>query len=133
MKGAKLRENQFADVSLLFDYAQLTVPQMAKNIGGIQQPRIITPDVSRSFDIGKFIADEQKLTNLSNPKPIFLMPKLFNPAENRDNLKLSKMMAELLRALSYVTVRGAENPLVFVETDEMTDAFQPSGLDVRLI
>ena len=75
MKGAKLRENQFADVSLLFDYAQLTVPQMAKNIGGIQQPRIITPDVSRSFDIGKFIADEQKLTNLSNPKPIFLMLK----------------------------------------------------------
>ena len=36
-------------------------------------------------------------------------------------------MAEQLRQLSYVSARGEQTPLVFVETDEMVDAFQPSG------
>ena len=127
MKGAKLRENQFADVSLLFDYAQTTVPQMAKNIGGIQQPRIITPDTSRSFDIGKFTGEEQKQIALSNSKPIILRPNLRNATLRFDNLKLSQMMTAQLREISYVQSRGSQSQIVFVEADEMSDAVLPVG------
>ena len=127
MKGAKLRENQFADVNLLFGYAQETVPNMAKNIGGIQRPLIITPDTSASFDIGKFTGEEQKLIQLSNPKPVILRPNLRNSALRFDNLKLSQMMTEQLRQASYVETRGDPTRIVFVEADEMTDAVQPVG------
>ena len=127
MKGAKLGENQFADVNLLFAYAQETVPNTAKNIGGIQRPLIIMPDTSASFDIGKFTTDEQQRINLSNPKPIFLRPQLRNSALRFDNLKLSQMISAELRQMSYIQSRDSQSPIVFVEADEMTDAILISG------
>jgi WD40 repeat protein len=127
MKGARLRESQFADVGLLFDYAQETVPLMAKNIGGTQRPLIIIPDKSNSFDIGKFTIEEQKQINLLNPKPVILRPNLRNVALRFDNLKLTQMMAEQLRQASYAQSRGEQTWIVFVEADEMTDAIQPVG------
>ena len=127
MKGAKLRENQFADVNLLFGYAQEIVPQLAKNIGGIQQPRVITPDTSASFDIGKFTNVEQNKINLSNPKPIILNPNLQNEALRFDNLKLTTILRNELRNRSFVQTRGENSPIVFIEADEMLDAVTPSG------
>jgi hypothetical protein len=127
MKGARLRENQFADVAMLFAYAQDTVPQMAKNIGGIQRPQIITPTTSNSFDFGRFTAEEQKLISLSTPKPLILRPNLRNSATRFDNLKLSQMMAEQLREISYSQTRGQQSRIVFVEADDMADAIRPEG------
>jgi WD40 repeat protein len=127
MKGAKLRENQFADVNLLFLFAQETVPNMAKNIGGVQRPLIITPDISASFDIGKFTGEEQKLINLPNPKPIILRPTLQNKELDFDDLELTKLLQAKLREANYVAIRGENTPLVFVDADEMIDAIKPSG------
>ncbi len=127
MKGAKLRENQFADVNLLFSYAQETVPNMAKNIGGIQRPLIITPDNSASFDIGKFTSEEQQRINLSNPKPIILRPVLQNREQDFDDLELTKLLQAKLREANYVAIRGENAALVFVDADEMVDAVKPSG------
>jgi hypothetical protein len=36
MKGAALRNDEFVDVSKLFQYAREEVEQLAQNIGGIQ-------------------------------------------------------------------------------------------------
>ncbi len=129
MKGARLRENQFADIGLLFSFAQEQVPQMAKNIGGIQQPRIITPDTSASFDIGKFTVEEQKLINLSNPKPLILRPTLQNKEQDYDDLELTRALQTALREANYVSTRGegGANSLIFVDADEMVDAVKPSG------
>ena len=127
MKGAKLRENQFADVSLLFGYAQETVPQMAKNIGGIQRPLIITPDTSASFDIGKFTDEEQAKINLAKTKPIILRPSLQNKEQDYDDLELTKALQTKLREANFIQVRGGDAPLVFVDADEMFDAVKPSG------
>ena len=38
MRGAALRENQYIDVNILFQYAQDRVPVIAEGIGGIQSP-----------------------------------------------------------------------------------------------
>lgn len=126
MKGAKLRENQFADIDLLFGYAQDTVPIMAKNIGGIQRPLIITPENSISFDIGKFTPTEQKQIILLHPKPIVLNPNLQNRGLDYDNLELTSLLRRELRNLT--SEYGPSGvPLVFVEAEEMVDAFKPSG------
>jgi uncharacterized caspase-like protein len=129
MQGARLRENQFADVVMLFGYAQDTVPNIAKNVGGIQRPLIITPDTSSSFDIGKFTAEEQKQIVLSTPKPLFLSPTLLNEKLKRDDQNLIHLLKQELRELSYPDrTRRQVAPLVFIEADKMTDAIMPSGL-----
>ncbi|MGA9773037.1 MAG: caspase family protein [Blastocatellia bacterium] len=128
MKGAKLRDNQFADVGLLFGYAQDAVPQMAKNIGGVQRPLIITPDTSNSFDIGQFTVEEQRQIVLSNPKPLVLRPHLQNKEQDYDDLELTALLRRELREANFATTRGGNSAsLILVDADEMVDAIKPSG------
>ena len=130
MSGASLQRSEFADVSTLFNYAEDTVTEMAKGIGGIQQPRIIAPTESRSFDIGQFSAAEKRQFTLAKVKPLVLQPQLYNDKLKRDNLKISQMVAKILRDESSTASRsgGAETKLVFVEAEEMNDAVTPSGV-----
>jgi WD40 repeat protein/uncharacterized caspase-like protein len=129
MKGARLRENQFADVGMLFNYAQDAVPAMAKNIGGIQRPLVITPDASRSFDIGEFTAEEQRQIVLSSLKPVFLSPTLLSGKNKRDDQNLTQLLKQELRELGHAgTTIGRVAQLVFVEADKMADAIMLSGL-----
>jgi uncharacterized caspase-like protein len=127
MQGAGLLEDKFADVELLFGYAVKKVPEMAINIGGIQQPRTITPDTSRSFSIGTFTADERKEIKLNTPKPLISRPVLQNEKLRFDNLKLTELLRQELRNVSFAKARGESPPIYFVETDEMIDANKPSG------
>lgn len=128
LKGARLRENQFADVIQLFLYAQETVPEMAKYVGGIQRPLIIAPDTSLSFDIGKFTAAEQSKITLAAPKPLILKPVLQNKDLDYDDLELTRMLAQELRNTSFtIDTETFQTPIVFVEADEMIDAIKPSG------
>jgi WD40 repeat protein len=128
LKGARLRENQFADVNLLFSYAQDTVPEMAKFIGGIQRPLIIAPDTSSSFDIGRFTPLEQGKITLAAPKPLVLTPVLQNRELDYDDLDLTPLLKRELRNASFtVDSETFRTPIVFVEADEMIDAIKPSG------
>jgi WD40 repeat protein/uncharacterized caspase-like protein len=126
MQGAKLTNDE-ADVESLFGYAKDKVVELAKNIGGIQRPETITPDVSRSFPIGRFTANERSLIKLSAKKPQILRPNLQNDKLRFDNLKLTALLRTELRAFSFVSVRGEDVPIVFVDADEMPDAIIPSG------
>jgi WD40 repeat protein/uncharacterized caspase-like protein len=126
MKGARLRDDQFADVEMLFGYAKDTVSKLAANIGGIQRPETITPDRSRSFDIGQFTDVERRAIRLESPKPVLLRPNLQNARLKFDNLKLAAILRSELRRSAFVNARGGA-PIVFVDTDEMPDAVTPSG------
>ena len=129
MSGAKLRNGEYADVSLLFNYAEDMVVQMAKGIGEIQQPRIIAPTESRSFDIGQFSSTEKSRFTLAKVKPLILQPQLINEKRKFDDLKLSQTVAKALRDEGSSLARGDNEPrLVFVEADEMADAITPSGV-----
>lgn len=129
MGGAKLRNGEYADVNSLFNYTEDTVTEMAKGIGGVQQPRIIAPTESRSFDIGQFSTVEKSKFTLAKVKPLILQPQLSNDKLKFDNLKLSQMIAHALRDESSTISRdGAEAELVFVEADEMPDAVTPGGV-----
>jgi len=129
LKGTKLHDGGYADVGQLFDYAQDRVPQLARNIGAIQQPRTLTPDIGSPFDIGLYTAAEQQLFNLPSPNPLVLRPSLQNKDLGYDNLKLLPALQKELLEASYVGIRGAnEASLVYVDASEMPDAFMPVGL-----
>jgi len=128
MSGAKLRNGEYADVRSLFSYAEDVVVEMAKGIGGIQQPRIIAPTESRSFDIGQFTTEEKSKFTLAKVKQLILQPKLFNEKLKFDNLGISTLLAKALRNESSTASRGGEQAkLVFVEAEEMKDAITPAG------
>ena len=129
LSGAKLRDGEYADINALFNYAEDAVIELAKGIGGIQQPRIIAPTESRSFDIGRFSTIEKSKFTLAKVKLLILQPKLYNSKETFDDLEISKFVENALRDESSTVSRGdGEAKIVFVEGKEMQDAITPGGV-----
>ena len=127
MKGSKLHDGGSVEVDQLFDYAHNRVPQLAQNIGAIQEPRFLVPEIASPFDIGLYTAEEQKLFSLPSPNPLILRPTLLNQGLGYDNLKLLPALQKALIEASYARTRGNEVSLVFVDASEMRDAFVPIG------
>lgn len=131
MRGAKLRDGEYADVSELFQYAADEVPRLARNIGGVQRPLVAAP-IGTSFDIGRFTKDEQGQVPLAQSKPFVLRPRLIDPDQGFDELGLETLFTKRLKDLNYATPPGSNQQLptnlyVFVDADEMPDALRPSG------
>jgi WD40 repeat protein len=128
MRGAALREDEYVDVSKLLQYAADQVPQLARNIGGIQRPQIAAPK-GASFDVGRLTGEDKPKVPLAMMRPLILRPLLIDPQENDDSLNLSIELRKALAADSYVTVRRGASDLkaVFVDADEMPGAVRPTG------
>jgi WD40 repeat protein len=130
MKGAALREEQYVDVTKLFNYAADEVPILAANIGGIQRPHIASPKGANteSFDIGKLIAEDRSAINLRSPRPFLLRPSLLNKDKAYDDLKLEPALRQRFREASFARARGDNTPTaVFTEAEELPGAIRPSG------
>ncbi len=129
MKGAALQTDGQVDVSKLFNYAADTVPELAKNIGGIQRPEIRAPQGGASFAVGLIKTEADKtLIPLAKVKPLILRPVLQNQKLGYDNLKLTPLLRDRIREASFSTVRGKEvSSLIFVDAEEMPDAVIPAG------
>jgi WD40 repeat protein len=128
MRGAALREEEYVDVQKLFQYAADEVPQLARNIGGLQRPLVAAPR-GTSFDVGRIGRDEKALIPVTTIKPMILRPLLLNAEEQADTLDLIRELRKRLREESYVLVRGSgREPLViYVDEDELPGAIRPSG------
>jgi hypothetical protein len=128
MKGAALRDDEYVDVSKLFQYAADQVPQLARDIGGIQEPLIAAPR-GASFDVGLLKKEDKEAIPLAMVKPLILRPALINPDEVGDSLNLTAMLGKRLREESYASVRGEgiKQTVVYVDADELPGAFQPKG------
>lgn len=123
MKGASLRENKFIDVVGLFQFAANNVPELAKNIGGIQKPEIRIPLGGESFDIGILDSKDREKINLPSPKPLFVRSSFQNQVTFDDNLELSELMNEQLRNME----NGNENKIVFINAGKFTNAYSIRG------
>lgn len=128
MKGAALRDGEYVDVSKLFQYAADQVPQLARNIGGIQKPLIAAPR-GTSFDIGQLKKEDKVSIPLAMVMPMILRPVFLNPEQGFDNLELIALVRKRLQEESYASTRGGGgSPLVvFVDADELPGAIRPSG------
>jgi hypothetical protein len=128
MKGAALREGQFVDVANLFQEVTDDVPQLAKNIGGIQQPRVAMPG-GESFDIGQLSPEDRAAIPLATAGPLLLRPLFINTQLHRDNLRLSEALQKRLRNQGYAADRGGSGQPapVYVDQDDFPGAVSPSG------
>jgi hypothetical protein len=130
MRGAALRDEKFVDVSRLFQFAADEVPQLARDIGGVQRPLITTPQNSTSFDLGALDEEDKRHIPFAVVKPMILRPVFMNPDELADNLKLGPALRDRLRNESYVSTRGTDpSPkTVFIDEEEFPGAIRPSGI-----
>ena len=139
MRGAALREDFYVDVQKLFHRVEDVVPQLAKGIGGVQQPVVSTPR-GASFDIGRVDGKDRERIPLALPRPVVLRPVLINVAEGTDNLELSGALRRQLRESSYTRARGGldATPEVYIDEDAFPGGIHPSGIyevegsDIRL-
>jgi hypothetical protein len=123
MRGAALKEDQQVDVGRLFDFAADRVPELAKDIGGIQRPVIASPK-GTSFPIGLVTAEDRARIPLRTPRPLVLRTVFQDEEEFTDALGLGRRIDERLRDRS---ARGADAALVFVDARELPGAYQLAG------
>jgi len=119
LRGAALREGEFADISTLFQYAVDEVPKLAKGIGGVQRPLVDSPRGS-SFDIGRLTAEDKKQVPLAQIRPLILRAEI-QSEDFKDTLRLQARLNAYLREQNQSTARGA---LIFVEADEHPDGWK---------
>jgi WD40 repeat protein len=123
IRGGAL-QNNCIEVEPLLHYAREMVPQLATDIGGIQEPRIFSPNAGSSFTIGCMSPEEQATIELATPKPFFLQTNFQNEDELEDNLRLAQLVDEGLNELS---TRGRQSPLVFLDVKEFAGAYSLAG------
>jgi hypothetical protein len=125
MRGGALREDQFVDVSLMFEHAANAVPELAKGIGGIQRPEIAAPRGGGGFDIGRMEQQDKQRVPLTMARPVLLRAVLLD-ADLGDSLNLGVAFTRQLREASHGA--GQEpGAYVFVDADEMPGAVRVSG------
>lgn len=122
MKGAKL-VNGNVDVQQLFQHARDRVPLLARQIGGIQKPRLSSPQ-GESFVIGRMDNDDLERVPLAQIKPVILRANFQDEEVMRDKLRLGQRFADQLQLETYAVGRGR---LVFVDAEDFPDAWQISG------
>ena len=119
-----LRGNKYLDVTKWFNIASDQVRELAKEIGGRQDPQIIG---AASFDIGivdNEVMDGIKISN--SKKKLFGRSILYtgDPLLLLDELRMS---SEFDKALNQQSARGAESILNFNEGYNMPDAYSIRG------
>jgi WD40 repeat protein/uncharacterized caspase-like protein len=124
MKGAALRDNEFVDVDLLFQKARDRVPELARDIGGIQQPLVFSPSSTGSFDIGKLTERDREQIQLNPVKPIFVMSSLLDLDAARDALGISGLLD---KALAEIAARGQRASIVFVNARDFPEGCKVTG------
>ena len=123
MRGAKLREGEYVDIVDLFAFAADKVPELARDIGGVQRPTIASPRGS-SFDVGQLTAADRTKVPLQSAKPVVLRANFQDEKRVRDVLGLSKLVDDRLREAS-AAPRAAK--LVFVDAAEFPGALLAAG------
>lgn len=129
MRGAALLPDGQLDVSRLFNYAADQVPQIARNVGGLQRPEIRVPTGGASFAIGLLTDQERRLVPLAMVKPLVLRPRISLQELGDDTLGVINELRKLLRDASHVSARGdvGQPRLVYVDEDDLPGAIRPTG------
>jgi WD40 repeat protein len=122
MHGAKLRQGEYVDVVDLFSYAADMVPELAREIGGVQRPTVASPR-GQAFDIGRLTVADQAKVPLQQVKPVLLRASFQDEKSVVDSLKLTRRVNDRLRERSAAS--GAK--AVLVEGEGYPGAIQPVG------
>jgi hypothetical protein len=124
IRGPALQEDLNVDIATLFNFAGDKVPELARDIGGIQRPVIASPSGGRSFPIGQVNSEDRKKIALQLVRPLVLRTNFQEEVRVRDRLGLTKKVNEHLRELS-ANSRGSG--LVFVDATELPGGYEVAG------
>jgi hypothetical protein len=122
--GTGLKEDKFIDVTRWFNNASDNVREMAKSIGGRQEPQIVG---NASFDVG--IADKEVKDGIhinSEPKKIFSKSFLYTGDVTLliDDIQLG---LDFDKELAIRSAMGKQSVLSFIGTYQSTDAYTIRG------
>jgi hypothetical protein len=123
MAGASLKDAGLLDVANWFQYARDRVPELARGIGGLQEPQMLLP---RSGSIDIALVDEQvrRRIPIAQVKPVFIQSLVQDEAAFEDVLKIGEMLDRRLFELSS---RGITAPIAFFEVKRFEQACQLFG------
>lgn len=127
IKGSALRVDageEYVDVQQLFQFAVDEVPNLSKNIGGIQKPFYRSPDNQQSFDIGKVDTKTKNGIVISEPKPVFIEAVFSDSESLYDELGLSESFNANLQDIA---AKGKTADLAFMRVKEYPGAYRISG------
>jgi WD40 repeat protein len=128
IKGEMPLEGQELRVLRWFAHAEDRVPALAREIGGIQRPRISAPR-GNDFPIGLLTAGDRAGIPLASPKPQLLRILCFDE-NDADEIGLEPLLRARLRELSQPLARGANSAdpkLVYLDNvvGDVADALMP--------
>jgi len=126
--GQLLTDGTRLDVGAWFARASKEVPNLAKTIGGIQEPVIAAPK-GRDFPVAMLTAEDRAKIPQAVAKPQLLRVACLDDAL-KDKLQLRTPLREQLRALTYVGATGsgaAEPPVLYLDgtDDNLAGALLP--------
>jgi hypothetical protein len=122
--GTALGESKYVDVDRLFQFSADKVRELARDIGGVQDPVITKPFGGNSFDIGEVDPGVAASIQLALPKPIFTNSSFQNEVSFKDNLGLSALLDS---ALNQTSERGSTGRIVFADRSQLPDSYSLNG------
>ena len=134
--GSGLTPGSMIEVQKLFSYAQSRVVGLAKEIGGVQQPRSASPRGS-SFMIGQLDKDTQERIPLQSAKPRFVRGQFRAKNRPRDVLGVNEKIKSALVAMMddgqvvFSDVASAPNSCVLYGIYEQTQDGFSVGVRLR--
>ena len=121
MRGAALIDDSQVDVSRLFGYAVDRVPDLARDIGGVQRPRTVSRD-GASFVFGMVLEEDKAAIPLETSKRLLLRPRAEATHAPVDPIAFEPLLRAALRS---AVVDSPDAGCVYVDADQMPDAIRP--------
>jgi WD40 repeat protein len=121
MRGAALRDDQFVDVASWFAHAVDRVPELARSIGGLQQPLLATPAGGHSFDIGTLDARARTTIPLAEPMPVLVRSSFQHARGHVDTARVTEAVDAAVRD-------AAPGRVSFVSTSGYDGAWRLAGV-----
>jgi len=122
MRGLGRNERDEVDVDLLFNHALERVTSLARGLGGVQQPRISSPERG-TFYIGHLTDEDAEKIELAVPKPVVISSMFQDQEEIRDHLNLGSRVDAALREAA----ESGKSYFVFFSADHYPDAYALAG------
>lgn len=110
------------DISALFGFAADRVPDLARNIGGVQRPVVAAPRGGRPFAIGTLTAAGRTKIPFKSESPLVLRCNLQDEDESDDVLGLMPLVDDQFRTRG----RG-DTGVVFVDAVGLPEAYRLGG------
>jgi WD40 repeat protein len=122
MRGLGRNERDEVDVDLLFNHALERVTSLARGLGGVQQPRISSPERG-TFYIGHLTDEDAEKIELAVPKPVVISSMFQDQEQIRDHLNLGSRVDAALREAA----ESGRSYFVFFSADHYPEAYALAG------